>query len=96
MFGGLAAAGIGYFGWHAHHGEYGLFARERAEARVVELGRELEEVRDERRSLERRVNLLKAESLDPDILEERSREALGLAHPNDVVILRRPDVQRRP
>jgi cell division protein FtsB len=87
----LATGTISYFGWHAHHGNYGIFARERLDVRVAELARELADVRAERQAMERRVSLLKAQSLDPDILEERARESLGLAHPNDVVILQRPN-----
>lgn len=85
----LTAGTIAYFGWHAYHGNYGIFARERLDVRVADLERELAEVRAERQAMERRVALLKAQSLDPDILEERARESLGLAHPNDVVILQR-------
>jgi cell division protein FtsB len=32
--------------------------------------------------------LLRPESLDPDMLEERARVLLNLAHPNDIVIMR--------
>jgi cell division protein FtsB len=32
------------------------------------------------------VKLLKAESLDPDILEEKSRAMLGLVGPEEVVV----------
>ena len=35
---------------------------------------------------ERRVALLKSNSIDPDILDEKSREMLGLTHPNEVVV----------
>lgn len=83
----LAIAMIGYFAWHAVYGASGILAREQLTQRVAELQRELAVVADERKAMERRVALLKAQSLDPDILEESARAALGLAHPNDVVIL---------
>jgi cell division protein FtsB len=89
----LACGAIGYFAWHAFHGNYGIYAREAVELRVAELRQELAEVTAERRASEHRVSLLKAQSLDPDILEERARETLGLAHPNDVVVLERPAPQ---
>jgi cell division protein FtsB len=86
----LVSGGVlAYFGWHAFHGNYGIYARQALEARVAELQKELEEVTAERRAAERRVMLLRAESLDPDLLEERARETLSLAHPNDVVIVER-------
>jgi cell division protein FtsB len=85
----MASGAIAYFGWHAFHGNQGIYAREAVEVRVAELEGELAAVRAERRSMQRRVQLLRAESLDPDLLEERARETLGLAHPNDVVVLER-------
>jgi cell division protein FtsB len=90
LVGALAFSAIGYFGWHAFHGNYGIFAKEQLEARVAAQLVELEDVRSQRKALERRVALLKAQSLDPDILEERARESLGLSHPNDVVVLQAP------
>lgn len=79
---------VAYFVWHGLHGANGYFARERLEVEARELQAELEELQAERRRLERHVALLRPESLDPDMLEERSREILNLAHPNDVVIMR--------
>jgi cell division protein FtsB len=40
-----------------------------------------------KRRLERRVALLRPESLDRDMLEERARAVLNLARPEDRVIL---------
>jgi cell division protein FtsB len=38
-------------------------------------------------SLELAVSLLRVESLDPDMLDERARHILGLAHPDEFIIL---------
>jgi cell division protein FtsB len=40
-----------------------------------------------RRGLERRVAALKPEGLDRDMLDERARVVLGLAHADEVVFL---------
>ena len=40
----------------------------------------------EREKLEKRVDLLRPENLDLDMLEERARSVLGLAHPDELVI----------
>ena len=81
---------IGYFVWHGLHGAYGFWSARTLEARVAELSAELDALRRERQEIERRVSLLRAESLDPDMLEERAMVLLNHAHPNDVVIMRTP------
>ncbi|ESR23503.1 FtsB family cell division protein [Lutibaculum baratangense] len=77
-----------YFVWHGLHGANGYLARERLEVQAAELQAELADVQEERRRLERQVALLRPESLDPDMLEERARAILNLADPHDVVIMR--------
>ncbi|WP_328804989.1 FtsB family cell division protein [Stappia albiluteola] len=84
----LAIATVGYFGFHALNGEFGLVGRARIEHRVESLKLELETLRAERRELEMRVVLLRPESLDPDMIDERARQALNLVHPQEVAILR--------
>ena len=85
----LLALGLtGYFVFHAFHGDHGVLARMRLERQVESLAKELELVRGEREAIEKRVALLRPQSLDPDMLEERARRTLGYAHPNDVILLR--------
>ena len=48
------------------------------------------ELAAERATLERRVALLRPESLDRDMLEERARAVLNLAHPDERVIFLKP------
>lgn len=40
----------------------------------------------QRAKIEHQVSLLKSQNLDPDYLDERSRETLGLAHPDEVIL----------
>lgn len=77
-----------YFAYHAFHGEYGIFARQRLEQEAVELRDELAVVRAEHDRLEQRISLLKSSSLDPDMIDERARASLNMAHPDEVVILK--------
>ncbi len=79
---------VAYFVWHGLHGQNGYWARASMDAQAQSLQEELDRLQAERRKLERHVALLRPESLDPDMLEERAREILNLAHPNDVVIMR--------
>ena len=86
---GPAAAALvfGYFLIHAFVGDYGILAWRQLHQRVA--GAEAALLRAEaiRVRLEGRVRLLRSESLDPDMLDERARIEAGLAHPDDVVIL---------
>lgn len=84
----LACLGlIGYFGYHLYVGERGLDARAQLEARIATLEGELQGLKAVREKLERNVSLLRAEHLDPDMLDERARAILNFAHPDDIVIV---------
>jgi len=86
-----AALVIGYFGVNAYTGNHGLLARQDLEQQSAELSAELSRVKAERAEWERRVALLKADKLDPDMLDERARAMLNYVHPRDLVlILKRP------
>ncbi|MCW2307597.1 FtsB family cell division protein [Rhodobium gokarnense] len=79
---------LAYFAYHAFHGDYGLFARERFDSEAAHLGEELADLKATKEKLERRVALLRPESLDPDMIEERARESLNVVHQDEVVIFR--------
>ena len=85
----LGALAFSYFVYHAVEGDRGLrswlkLRQEIAAARVTEA-----ELASERVVLERRVALLRPESLDRDTLEERARAVLDIARPDERVILYR-------
>ncbi|MES0881974.1 FtsB family cell division protein [Roseibium sp. SCP14] len=84
----IAIAALGYFGFHAMSGELGLVGRAMIERQVSELETELEQLVAERQELVGRVSLLRPESLDPDMLDERARLNLNLVHSNELVVLR--------
>ena len=76
-----------YFAYHAVQGDRGLIAwlqhsRELGESETV-----LAELAAERSTLEHRVSQLRAESLDPDMLEEQARTMLNFAEPDDRTLL---------
>ncbi|HSG94876.1 MAG TPA: septum formation initiator family protein, partial [Afifellaceae bacterium] len=79
---------LAYFGYHAVEGDYGHHALRKLKARESELTGELARLKDERLALDRRVALMRPESLDPDMIEERARRALNVARAGDIVILR--------
>jgi cell division protein FtsB len=76
-----------FFAWNAYIGDRGLVARKEHKLRIVQLERQLDELRIEHQGLERRVNGIAFDEADRDLLDERIRQGLNLAHRNDVVIL---------
>lgn len=85
---------VGYFAYHAVEGDYGLFALGKLQDRVSSLEAELARVRGEREQMERRVALMRPESLDRDMIDERAREALNMADAKDLVIFLDPADRR--
>ena len=79
---------VGYFVFNAFIGDYGLTALHRLRAEAADLRGELEQKRAKRQEMELRVALMRPESLDPDMLDERARETLNLSHPNDITVMR--------
>ena len=79
---------LGYFGYHAVEGDYGHHALQKLKAREIALGGQLARAKDERRALDRRVSLMRPQSLDPDMIEERARRTLNVARTGDIIILR--------
>jgi cell division protein FtsB len=87
-WGALAAALlVVYFGYHALHGRFGLFAWADLSREIADVRHELEEVRAERMALEARVAQLQPDSSDPDLLEEQVRRSLGYLREDEVIIL---------
>jgi cell division protein FtsB len=85
----VAAALIGYFWFHAFSGQRGLRAKHEIDQQLGELTAELGRLRIEKGQWERKVALLRSDGIDPDMLEERARALLNVAHPNDVVMMLR-------
>jgi cell division protein FtsB len=82
-----AALFVGYFAVNAYTGDRGLKAKQDIEVQIGELSAELDELKRTRELWEKQLALLRAGSLDPDLLDERARVLLGYAHPHDLVII---------
>ncbi len=83
----LGACIVVYFVYHTIQGDRGLRAYVNLDREVDEAASTLAVLNTERKELERRVRLLRPDSLDRDLLEERARTILNAAHSDDVSIL---------
>ena len=83
----IAACLAAYFGYHAIQGERGLLVwlslkQDLAQARATQMA-----LAETRTALERRVMLLRPDSLDPDMLDERAHAVLNYGREDEVIIL---------
>src|SRR6478609_7800683 len=81
-----AALLIGYLGVNAYTGNHGLKAKQNLDQQIAQLTLELANLKAERLTWERRVSLLRSESLDPDMLDERARALLDYTDPRDLTL----------
>ncbi len=82
----IAAAMIAYFAFHAQHGNYGIEAGKALKEEIANLTLERDQLVLERSALEHRNQLLRANQIDPDLLEELARRDLAFAMPNDLIM----------
>ena len=77
---------LGYFGWHGFHGPRSFANQAAIEAEVGRLEAELAKVSAERAARDARVALLRPQSIDPDLLDEMARRALGYVEEGEIVL----------
>lgn len=78
---------VGYFLYHTVQGERGWFAMLRIQHEIKTAESSLAALRKESAALEHRTKLLRDQSMDPDLLDEKSRELLNYSKPNEIIIL---------
>lgn len=82
----IGALIIAYMAYHAVQGDRGLMAWWSLRYEIEKTALEREQVSAEKRALEQRVSLLRPESLDRDMLEERARLMLGAIAPDELIV----------
>jgi cell division protein FtsB len=82
-----AALLIGYFGVNAYTGNHGIRARQGLDVQLARLASERDDLRQERQRWERRVALLKPQSIDPDMLDERARALLDYVDSRELTLM---------
>ena len=77
---------IGYFVYHLVQGDRGLIALSHLKHDIAQLETDVSVAQAERSEIERRTKLLRPDSIDPDMLDERARAELGFSRPEEVVV----------
>lgn len=77
---------VSYIAYHAVQGDRGLLAYFTYNQEVTRATATLDDVRRTRVALAHRVSLLRPESLDPDLLEERARITLNLMRDDEFIV----------
>lgn len=83
----LFGLAISYFTYHALSGDRGVLAMLRLSNQIEDARKDLDDVHSERLYLQHRVNLLRTDSLDLDLLDEQARKVLGYAGSGEEVYL---------
>ena len=86
---GLALTG--YFAYHLVEGDRGLRAWVRVTQQLRAAKTTLADAVAERAALEHRVSHMRADHVDPDLLDSQVRSTLDLAAPDEIVIMRPPE-----
>ncbi len=89
----IGACAVGYFAYHAIHGERGLIAWAHYQQRIADAQQSLDRLEAERRLLQHRVRLLHPGSLDRDMLDERARLMLSYGFNDEYVFVRADDLR---
>jgi cell division protein FtsB len=75
-----------YFTYHIFQGQRGVLAWIRLDKKLKEEEVVLNSLTQEKENLEREAYLLRPDSLDLDLLEEKARQVLNFAHSDEVVV----------
>jgi cell division protein FtsB len=79
-----------YFVFHSIYGSKGILAYFKLQAELDRAHQKLKILRAERLEIENQTKLLRNESLDKDMLDEKIRSVLGLSHPGEQVFINTP------
>jgi len=77
----------GYLGYSALNGQFGTRSQKQMLADIEDLKGESSSLQAEIDSYKHLASLYDPARLDPDILTEQARSLLGMAHPNDIVVM---------
>jgi cell division protein FtsB len=90
----VSGGASGFFVWQASIGDRGLNAKAEFEAQMAEMTQQLSALQGEKKAWERRVGLMRSDSVDADLLDEEARAMLDRVGKNDLVIFTAPSSAR--
>ena len=76
----------GYFVWHAVNGDRGLKVSDEYEKSIAMLDKQLAATKADRAQWQHRIDLMRGETIDRDLLEEQAHSTLDRVSPDDLVI----------
>jgi len=83
----IIISGFYYLSSHVMRGDRGITSLFELSRKSTNLQKELDLVRAEKFNLEHKVQGLRSDSLDLDLLDEQARKIIGLSDPDEVVYL---------
>jgi len=84
----LALSVVGYFIYHSIQGDRGILAWVQLQDKLTKSISELNTIMKERSELEEKVQGLRPESINRDLLDQQVRLKLGFIRPDEIVILK--------
>ncbi len=87
----IGACIVVYFLYHTIQGDRGWLAMLRLQNQLATSQNNLSQLQQEHKELNHRVLLMRPNSMDPDLLDEKSREMLDYSKPNEIIVLTPPD-----
>lgn len=76
-----------YFIYHIINGNHGWLSWKHLEKELETSESTLEHLKEEQQDLQNKVSLMRPESLDEDMLDERVRTMLGTAKASEIIII---------
>ena len=80
-----------YLGYSALNGQFGVESQKQMQAEITGLEARSNTLQVEIEAYRHRVALFNPARMDPDILSERARALLSMAHPDDIIVMTTAD-----
>jgi cell division protein FtsB len=77
---------LGYFGFHAFNGQYGIRANLAMQQRKTDLDQQLAKLNQRRQIMESRVRLLREGSMEKDMVDQYVRAQLNMVREDEIVL----------
>jgi cell division protein FtsB len=82
----VTALFLGYFGYHAFNGAFGIWSMDRLLAETAERSVQLADLKAQRTALETKVARMRPNSLDADLVDSSARAALNVMRADELVL----------